>query len=227
MAVSYPAPEIRLQIAEQLLAIGAVNMRPQQPFTLTSGKPSPVYVDCRKIISFPSLRRTLIAAWADYINATPALPNITSVAGGETAGIPYAAWLAEALNLPMLYVRKKPKGFGRNAQIEGVTTPGDHVLLIEDMATDGGSKVVFVDALRAAECVVTHCLVVFYYDIFDFSRSPLAACNVNLFALATWQDILNVARQQSLLDQAALSEIEGFLHAPATWQKAWSEKTDT
>src|SRR5215813_2039460 len=89
-----------------------------------------------------------------------------SVAGGETAGIAFAAWMADKLGLPMQYVRKQPKGFGRNAQIEGEVKEGQRVLLVEDMTTDGGSKVNFIAALRKAGCIVEHTFVFFYYDIF-------------------------------------------------------------
>ena len=89
-----------------------------------------------------------------------------AVAGGETAGIPFAAWIAERLGLPMLYVRKQPKGFGRDAQIEGALAEGARVLLVEDLTTDGGSKIRFAEALRTAGAEVAHTFVVFYYGIF-------------------------------------------------------------
>jgi orotate phosphoribosyltransferase len=143
-----------------------------------------------------------------------------AVAGGETAGIPYAAWLAEAFDVPMLYVRKKPKGFGRGAQIEGFWHEGQNVLLAEDLATDGGSKVVFVNALREAGAVVDDCIVVFYYDIFDYQKSPLAALNITLEGLATWQDVLTLAEQQQLLNPAQLNSVQQFLQNPDAWQQA-------
>ncbi|MEQ8370134.1 MAG: orotate phosphoribosyltransferase, partial [Alphaproteobacteria bacterium] len=158
-----PGDAVARSIARSLLDIGAVSMRPEAPFTLTSGKPSPVYVDCRRIISFPSERNQIITAAVAQIDTRIGRTNIDMVAGGETAGIPYAAWLADRLGCPMLYVRKKPKGFGRNAQIEGVVKEGARVLLAEDMTTDGGSKMVFIDALRNAGAVVKECWVTFRY----------------------------------------------------------------
>ncbi len=207
-------------IAQILLDIGAVLLRPEQPFTLTSGKKSPVYVDCRKLISFPKERRIVMQAMAEAVKLSPTFNTLKAVAGGETAGIPYAAWLAELLDLPMLYVRKKPKGFGRNAQIEGSFAEGDRVLLVEDLATDGGSKVVFVNALREAGAVVDDCIVVFYYDIFDYQKSPLASLNIALHGLATWADILTLAEQQALLNPAQLSSVKRFLQNPDAWQQA-------
>ncbi|MGA0395229.1 MAG: orotate phosphoribosyltransferase, partial [Rhodospirillales bacterium] len=122
------------ETAKILLDIKAVNFRPEEPYILTSGKASPVYIDCRKIISFTEERRAIIDMAVKQLSDAIDVKAIDAVAGGETAGIPYAAWIAEAMSLPMLYVRKQPKGFGRNAQIEGDLAEGSHVLLIEDLA---------------------------------------------------------------------------------------------
>lgn len=96
--------------------------------------------------------------------------SFDAVAGGETAGIPFAAWMAERMGLPMLYVRKKPKGFGRDAQIEGDMVEGARILLVEDLTTDGGSKIRFAEAVRAAGGEVAHTSVVFFYGIFPAAR---------------------------------------------------------
>ena len=144
-----------LRAAELLLSIGAVHFCPDDPFTLASGKPSPVYVDCRKIISFPDARSEIVGMMVSMvIEAEERSFPISNIAGGETAGIPFAALVADRMGLPMTYVRKKPKGYGRNARIEGAMASGDNVLLVEDLATDGGSKLKFADAIRetGAEC---------------------------------------------------------------------------
>ncbi|MBL8708629.1 MAG: orotate phosphoribosyltransferase, partial [Rhodospirillaceae bacterium] len=156
-------------VARILLEIAAVHFRPDEPFTLTSGRKSPVYIDCRKIIAFPRARAKVTALAADLVEREIGFESLDAVAGGETAGIPYAAWLADRLGLPMAYIRKKPKGFGRGAQIEGDLQPGARTLLVEDLATDGGSKVNFINAIRQAECTVAHALVVFHYGIFPQS----------------------------------------------------------
>ena len=124
------------------------------------------------------------------------LKSLDAVAGGETAGIPYAAWIAEATSTPMLYVRKQPKGFGRNAQIEGDFAEGAHVLLVEDLATDGGSKLNFVNALRTAGPKVSDTFVVFFYDIFKGAFEGLTKEGVSLHYLATWRDVLEVAKKE-------------------------------
>jgi orotate phosphoribosyltransferase len=136
--------------ARMLLEIVAVLFNADKPFIFTSGWASPVYIDCRKLISYPRLRRTLIDYSASTIFREICFESIDTVVGGETAGIPFAAWIADALMLPMQYVRKKPKGFGRNAQIEGYLPDGVRALLVEDLTTVGRSKINFCQALRSA-----------------------------------------------------------------------------
>src|ERR1700688_834295 len=111
--------------AKMLLEVGAVQFMAEKPFIFTSGWASPVYTDCRRLISFPRVRRTLIDFGVETIERDVGFEQFDSVAGGETAGIPFAAWMADPLMLAMQYVRKKPKGFGRNAQIEGPLEAGD------------------------------------------------------------------------------------------------------
>ena len=161
--------------AKMLLEVEAVRFFDTKPFTFTSGWASPVYTDCRRLISFPHVRRTLMEFGEATLARDAGFERFDAVAGGETAGIPFAAWMADRLALPMLYVRKAPKGFGRNAQIEGHLAPGARVLLVEDMTTDGRSKVNFCQALRAAGATVDHAFVVFFYDIFPAGRKILAA----------------------------------------------------
>ncbi|WP_299622452.1 orotate phosphoribosyltransferase [Pelagibius sp.] len=203
--------------ARILMEIEAVLFRPQDPFTLTSGRRSPVYVDCRKIISFPRARAQLMDFACDLIQREAGYESIDCIAGGETAGIPFAAWIAERLGLPMLYIRKKPKGFGRNAQIEGHMPEGSRVLLVEDLATDGGSKLNFVDAIRQAEAEIAHTFVIFHYGIFPDGVAALEERGVRLHALATWWDALAVAEQNGYLDDAGVAEVRRFLQDPESW----------
>ena len=116
-----------LETARLLLDIKAVNFRPEEPYMLTSGWASPVYIDCRWVISFLDARRRIIKMGADMLAENIDMESVDMMAGGETAGIPYSSWLSEELSKPMLYVRKKPKGFGRNAQIEGSMPEGAKV----------------------------------------------------------------------------------------------------
>jgi orotate phosphoribosyltransferase len=179
-----------------------------------------VYIDCRKLISYPRVRRGLMEMAEATILRDVGYEQIDAVAGGETAGIPFAAWLSDRLMVPMQYVRKKPKGFGRNAQIEGLLTEGQRVLLVEDLTTDSRSKINFINALRTAGATVNHCFVLFHYNIFKESVSVLKDIDVDLHALATWWDVLRVAKENSYFDTKTLDEVEKFLHAPAEWSAA-------
>ncbi len=149
-----------------LLEIKAVHFNAETPFTLASGLPSPTYIDCRKLISYPRIRSTLMDFLTVTVMRDAGFEAFDNIAGGETAGIPFAALVAERLALPMTYVRKKPKGYGRNARIEGAMTEGQRVLLVEDLTTDGGSKLSFVDAIRETGATCAHTAVIFYYGIF-------------------------------------------------------------
>jgi orotate phosphoribosyltransferase len=206
--------------AKMLIEVEAVRFMADKPFIFTSGWASPVYTDCRRLISFPRVRRTLIDFGAATIERDAGFEQFDAVAGGETAGIPFAAWMADKLMLPMQYVRKKPKGFGRNAQIEGHIEPGDRVLLVEDMTTDGRSKINFCEALRGAGAVVEHCFVVFFYDIFPEGKKILNDLGVTLHALATWWDVLEAAKSSGKFDKTKLKEAEKFMKDPAGWSKA-------
>ena len=209
-----------LETARLLLDIKAVNFRPEEPYTLTAGWASPVYIDCRWVISFPEARQRIIELACGKLDREVGFDTIDAVAGGETAGIPYAAWIAEARSKPMLYVRKKPKGFGRNAQIEGTFEEGQRVLLVEDLATDGGSKVIFVDALRQAGGDVTDIFVVFFYGAFHGAEESMAKMGVNLHYLATWENVLQAAEEGQYFNQAAIDGVRAFLDDPVGWSKA-------
>jgi orotate phosphoribosyltransferase len=206
--------------ANMLLEVEAVRFMAEKPFIFTSGWASPVYTDCRRLISFPRVRQTLVDFAVATVEREVGFEQFDAVAGGETAGIPFAAWMAERLMLPMQYVRKKPKGFGRNAQIEGHIEDGDRVLLVEDMTTDGRSKVNFCKALRGAGASVEHVLVFFFYDIFPESKKIFGDLGVTLHALATWWDVLEAAKKSGKFDKAKLKEVEKFMKDPAGWSKA-------
>lgn len=206
-----------LETAKILLDIKAVNFRPQEPYILTAGWASPVYIDCRKLISFTAERRRVIELGVEGLRAAGALDGVDYMAGGETAGIPYAAWMAEATGIPMLYIRKKPKGFGRGAQIEGFMEEGKKAILIEDLATDGGSKVNFVNALRNAGATCTDTWVVFFYGAFPNAGKELSDLGVRLHYLATWADVLKVAEDGQYFPPDAIQGVKDFLADPAGW----------
>jgi orotate phosphoribosyltransferase len=212
------------EVARMLLEIKAVHFRPDPPYMLTSGLASPVYIDCRKLISYPRIRSACMDFACSVLMRDAGYEQFDAVAGGETAGIPFAAWIADRLALPMQYVRKKPKGFGRDARIEGDIREGSRVLLVEDLTTDGGSKVSFVNALREAGAVCAHTIVVFYYGIFDDVPDKLAQQGIKLHYLATWHDVLAEARRGDYFETAAMDEVEKFLDRPLEWSGAHGGK---
>lgn len=215
-----PKSEIARLTARMLLEIGAVHFNAREPFTLASGLPSPTYIDCRKLISYPRIRSTLMDFLAVTVLREAGFEAFDNIAGGETAGIPFAALVAERLALPMTYVRKKPKGYGRNARIEGEMTPGQRVLLVEDLTTDGGSKLSFVDAIRETGASCANTAVIFYYGIFPETVSTLGDHGVALHHLCTWADVLTEAREQEAFDAETLNGVAEFLNDPRGWQAA-------
>ncbi|MCK6417815.1 MAG: orotate phosphoribosyltransferase [Alphaproteobacteria bacterium] len=213
--------------AWHLLETRSVLCNGAQPFKLTSGKFSPVYVDIRRLIGFTKARGEIMDMAAALLKEKIGADHIDYLAGGETAGIPYAAFLAERLQKPMVYVRKQPKGFGRMNQIEGYF-PEDgapRTVLVEDLQTDGGSKKVFVDALRNAGAQVDHAFVVFHYGIFKASAENMKAMGLNLHALCTWHDVLAAAKETNAFDTHTLNTVEHFLNDPVGWQDHYAQKT--
>jgi orotate phosphoribosyltransferase len=208
------------ETAKALIEVQAVLVNTEKPFITTAGWASPVYIDMRKIISYPRLRRRLVDFATRAIERDIGYESLDVVAGGETAGIPFAAWIADSLMLPMQYVRKKPKGFGRNARIEGDLHEDGRALLVEDLATDGGSKKDFVQALRDSGQRCEHVFVFFFYDIFAGARDDMAKIGVKLHYLATWRDVLAVAREHKYFPESALDEIEAFIADPIAWSAA-------
>ncbi|QIE44539.1 orotate phosphoribosyltransferase [Pseudohalocynthiibacter aestuariivivens] len=218
---TYPdQAEIARLTARMLLEIGAVHFNAKEPYIYASGLPGPTYIDCRKLISFPRIRATLMDFLTVTVMRNAGFEAFDNIAGGETAGIPFAALVAERMALPMTYVRKKAKGYGRNARIEGVMTEGERVLLVEDLTTDGGSKISFVDAIRETGATCAHTAVIFYYGIFPDTMKTLGDHGVTLHHLCTWWDVLDEARAQGSFDDETLREVESFLKAPRAWQDA-------
>ncbi|MBZ8119320.1 orotate phosphoribosyltransferase [Roseovarius sp. LXJ103] len=221
---AYPAQdEIARLTARMLLEIGAVHFNADKPFILASGLPSPTYIDCRKLISYPRIRSTLMDFLTITVMRNAGLEAFDNIAGGETAGIPFSALVAERMALPMTYVRKKPKGYGRGARIEGEMSEGQRVLLVEDLTTDGGSKISFVDAIRETGATCDHTAVIFYYGIFPDTLKTLGDHGVTLHHLCTWWDVLAEARRQDAFTSETLTEVEAFLKAPRAWQETRAE----
>jgi orotate phosphoribosyltransferase len=205
--------DIGNEIARLLVKANAVYVSREQPFILAAGWASPVYVDCRLLIGEPAVRRTVTQLMSRYLAA--ALPEtFDAVAGAEAAGIPFAAWLADEAGLSLRYVRKRPLGIGRHAQVEGGSVEGLRVLLVDDLTTDATSKLAFVRGLRSAGAVVDHALTVFFNDAFPGAMERLNQAGVALHALATWASLLHSDSGFAAEDRAT---VENFLKDPIAW----------
>ncbi len=207
--------EAKHYFARQLLRSASVQVRPDRPFTLSSGRLSPVYVDCRRLLAFPISRRKIIKGLAGLMSEHIGLGKFDVIAGGETAGIPFAALLAEKLSKPMIYVRKEPKGYGKSSPIGGVLEPGQRVLLVEDLVTDGGSKLSFKHGIESSGGIVQYCLCVFEYFSEEAglhrARDTLREHGITLHALVNWDDVLGVARAEQSLTEDEIALVLSFL----------------
>ncbi|QEL21657.1 orotate phosphoribosyltransferase [Bosea sp. F3-2] len=210
------ASETGREVAELLFRAGAIHVSRQQPFILAAGWASPVYVDVRLLLGDPQLRQAVSDLAARYAGAAFPPGSLDAIAGAETAGIPFAAWLADRLALKLRYVRKRPLGIGRNAQVEGGPVEGLRVLLMDDLTTDGGSKLNFARGLRAAGAEVQHVLTIFYHDAFPGADARLQEAGLTLHALANWSDVLR-AEASGRLAPEDRAEIERFLADPVAW----------
>lgn len=208
--------KIASNAVDALLSIGAVMVYTDLPFVYTTGWASPVYVDCRKLMSHPAYRRKLMDAAAQLLKARLD-GKVDVIAGTESAGIPFASWLADRLDLPMVYVRKKAVGWGVNAQVEGELPPNARCLVVDDLTTDGLSKIGTANALRRAGAVVKDVFVVFNYDVYPQSRQAYQAHGISLHALATWQDVFAQTKSRSYFTTEQAKEIKQFLSDPILW----------
>ena len=204
------------EVSHALLSTNCIEVQVDGPFHLPSGWASPVYIECRRLISYPEIRRSLVRYALNMLRKRHCLEHISAVAGAEVSGIALAAWIAEELDLPMQYVRKQRKGLGPGRQVVGVVHPGESVLLIDDLMSGGQSIFNCCLAIAEAELKARHAFVIFDYDTFP-TRNVLDTLGVTVYSLATWRDILDAAREQSAFQTPALAELERFLADPAQW----------
>ncbi len=204
-------------IAAALLRLGAVGLSPQQPFTWASGLKSPLYCDNRLIISTVAERRLVIEGFRAMAEALPIRPEV--VAGTATAGIPHAAWLAEALNLPMIYIRGSEKKHGKQNLIEGRLEVGAKVVVIEDLVSTGGSSIAAVEALRERGAEVLAVLAIFQYGM-ALAAENFARAGVPLHTLSDLTNLLEEAVAEGTLSAADRAVIEDWRHDPVAWSNA-------
>lgn len=205
--------ELREAVARAFWEAEAVKVDLAEPFELASGKRSPVYINCRLLISDPDFMRLFTRAALAIVAGSRV--EFDAVAGGETAGIPYAAYLASVAGCPMLYVRRQAKGHGIASKVEGRLQSGWRVMLVEDLITDGGSKLGFVEALRAAGGDVCDALVVF--DRQQGGEGVLSDHGVRLHSVCDRATVLSVGQASDALTEAERGEIDRYFADPEAW----------
>ncbi|WP_042144950.1 orotate phosphoribosyltransferase [Paucisalibacillus sp. EB02] len=192
--------QLSQELARDLLRIKAVQINPNEYFTWASGIKSPIYCDNRITMSYPEVRQFIANAFVEMVSHMEVKPDV--IAGCATAGIPHAAWLADRLNLPMVYVRSKPKGHGKGNQIEGDSVKGKKILVIEDLISTGGSSLEVVDALRNADAEVLEVMSIFTYGL-KKAQTNFEAADVQYKSLTNYDELI-----QALVEDGKLCEEE-------------------
>jgi len=207
---------LKKEIAESLLEIKAVALRPNEPFTWASGILSPIYCDNRLTLSYPDIRKKIAAGLAEVISEK--FPGTELVAGTATAGIPHAAWVSDVLNIPMCYVRSKAKGHGKGNQIEGKAEKGQKVVVIEDLISTGGSVITAVQALREAGCEVLGVVSIFTYEL-ESGREQLSNSDITSYSLTDFSTLVEVASEKGYIAQSDWNKLMEWRKDPSVWGK--------
>lgn len=205
---------MKKEIAESLLEIKAVTLRPNEPFTWASGIKSPIYCDNRLTLSYPEIRKKIAKGLAHLINEQ--FPGTELVAGTATAGIPHAAWISDVLDLPMCYVRSKAKGHGKGNQIEGKAELGQKVVVVEDLISTGGSVITAVQALREAGCEVLGVVSIFTYEL-ENGRQQLSNADVTAYFLTDFSTLVDVASEKGYIEQKDWDKLMEWRKNPSQW----------
>ncbi|MGM0844538.1 MAG: orotate phosphoribosyltransferase [Bacillota bacterium] len=205
---------MKKEIAQQLLNIEAVFLKPNDPFTWSSGLKSPIYCDNRLTISYPEVRRMIAQGIAENIKNH--FPDAEMIAGTATAGIPHAAWISEILDLPMCYVRSKPKAHGKGSQIEGKVSKGQKVVVVEDLISTGGSCISAVNALRAEGCEVLGVAAIFTYEL-QSGIDKLAEADIKAVSLSDYSSLLEAAHENKYIEERDLEALVSWKENPEEW----------
>jgi orotate phosphoribosyltransferase len=203
-------------IAEKLLEINAVALKPQTPFTWTSGLRSPIYCDNRLTLSFPSVRKDIALGLKKLILEN--FPDAEVIAGTATAGIPHAAWVSDLLDLPMCYVRSKPKGHGKGNQIEGKVVEGQKVVVVEDLISTGGSVITAVQALREAGCEVLGVVSIFTYGL-EKGKEAFLLAGIKSESLTDFPILIEVAVEKGYVNGTDQASLLDWRKDPSSWSK--------
>lgn len=203
------------KIAEALLDIEAVKLSPAAPFTWASGIKSPIYCDNRLTISYPAIRKEIANGIADLIRQN--YPSAEVIAGTATAGIPHAAWVADILELPLIYVRSKPKDHGKGKQTEGVLRENQKVVLIDDLLSTGGSVLKAATALENENAVVLGVVGIFSYELRDLQEN-FAKRNLTFHTLTNFSELIEAVQQKSSFTQAEVDSMFEWKKSPKNWK---------
>lgn len=206
--------QIALEVAGKLLDIEAVALRPHQPFTWTSGIKSPIYCDNRLTMSYPEIRDLIAESFAAIIRSV--YPQAEVIAGTATAGIPHAAFVSQKLGLPMIYVRDKAKGHGKENLIEGLIKPGQKVIVIEDLISTGGSSIKAAQAVREAGAEPLAVLAIFNYEL-DKGTEAFREADLPLQTLSNYGSLIEVAIEKGIVKPDDLALLKSWREDPASF----------
>lgn len=202
------------QIAKDLLSIEAVSLSPDEPFTWASGLKSPIYCDNRVTMSYPAVRRAIAKGLAEKIKQD--FPNVEVIAGTATAGIPHAAWVAELLDLPMVYIRSKPKDHGQGNQIEGRIKEGQKMVVIEDLISTGGSVLEAAQAAAKEGADVLGVAAIFTYELAK-GKQNFETANIPLVTLTNYSTLIESALKENYINQEQLELLKKWRQDPENW----------
>lgn len=216
MSIIHVQEETAANVAAMLLQIQAIKLNTEKPFTWSSGWKSPIYCDNRLSLSYPEIRRAICDGLVDAVKNH--FPSVESIAGVATAGIAQGALVSEALNLPFLYVRPKPKDHGMENLIEGKITKGQKVVVVEDLVSTGGSSLKAAQALKDAGFDVVGMVCIFNYG-FDVAEQNFKAANLPLVSLSDYSFLINYARAQKSVTEEQIVSLKAWRVDPANWKK--------
>ncbi|MGK0551825.1 orotate phosphoribosyltransferase [Enterococcus faecalis] len=207
---------LSVKIATDLLDIQAVSLSPNEPFTWASGIKSPIYCDNRITMSYPAVRKEIANGLAEKIKTT--YPDVEVIAGTATAGIPHAAWVADILDLPMVYIRSKAKDHGKGNQIEGRITAGQKMVVIEDLISTGGSVLEACEAAAREGADVLGVAAIFTYEL-PKGQANFAEQNMKLCTLTDYTTLIEAALQADYIKKADVSLLQAWKKVPENWSK--------
>lgn len=209
------------KVAEFLLQIRAIQIRPEQPFTWASGLKSPIYCDNRKTLSFPAIRTFLRQEFTRVIEANWGKPDV--IAGVATGGIAIGALVAQEMGLPFIYVRASAKGHGMQNRIEGHAESGQQVLVVEDLVSTGKSSLSAVDALREAGLHVVGMVAIFTYA-FQSAFDRFAEADCALITLSDYPALLESALESDFIQERQMNTLAEWRTDPAAWSDAFQSE---